>query len=400
METKKRQPTLFLKNQGIRPLSKGHLWIFSGAVTKVTGRPLPGDVIGLADGGNRFVGWAWYSPDSRIRARVLSLRRADEFEEGWWRERVSRARELRAALEKEEGSTAYRLINAEADGLPGLIVDLYGKTAVIRALTPGADRIKDELADLLARDLALESVWEKGDDVARRFEGLPSLKRALQGPEPPTPLGIAEHGLKYEVDLQDGRENCWFSDQRRNRPLVAARTKGGRVLECFAFSGSFSVNALTAGAKSATLVDSSSKALRQARRNLELNDLADRADLIQGNVFEVLRQYLEIDRKFETIILDPDSRATSRNQARQAGRAYKDSNLLALKMLTPGGILATFSRSPGVDEEDFREILGWAARDAGKRLQILARLGQSGDHPILLGHPETEGLKGFLCRAI
>ena len=387
-----------MKEQGVRSLTKGHLWIFSGAVTKVTGRPGPGDVVALVDGGNHHVGWAWYSPDSRIRARVLSLRPDEKFPEGWWLERVKGARELRSALEGEEGTTAFRLVNAEADGLPGVIVDLYGPTAVVQALTPGADRLKKELARWIAGEFSLKSIWEKGDDVIRRFEGLPSLKRSLLGPEPLAPVAVREHGLNYEVDITAGQESLWFSDQRRNRALVAGLSKGARVLDLFGFSGAFSALALAGGAKSATLVDSSSKALKQARRNLELNGLEKRADLIQGNVFAVLRQYLETNRRFETIIIDPDSRANTKSMVQKAMGAYKDSNLLALKMLSPGGILATFSRSSGLGEEAFRETLGWAARDAGKRLQVLARLGQSEDHPCLLGHPETETLKGFLCR--
>ncbi len=400
MDVTKKPPTLYLKDQGARSLMKGHLWIFSGAVTKVTGQPMPGDVIALADRGNRFVGWAWYSPDSRIRARVLSLRQGDEFPEGWWLERFDRAVALRSHLREEEGTDSFRLVNAEADGLPGLIVDLAGDTAVVQALTPGADRLKKELAGLLGEKFALKTVWEKGDDVIRRFEGLPSTRGPLLGPEPGAPIRIKENGLGFEVDLTGGAEVVWYSDQRRNRPLVAGLSQGGRVLDCFSYSGGFSVSALAAGAKSATLMDSSSKALRQARQNLKLNDLEGRADLVQGNVFQILRQYLDTGRKFESIILDPDSQATTRSQAEKAGRAYKDLNLLALKMLSPGGILATFSRSQAVDEAAFRETLGWAARDAGRRLQILARLGQPEDHPVLLGHPETETLKGFLYRSL
>ena len=343
--------------------------------------------------------WAWYSPDSRIRARVLSLRREDEFGPGWWRTRLEEARGLRAHLEKDEGTDAFRLVAAEADGLPGLSVDLFGQSAVIRALSPGADRLKKELAAALAEDLALGSVLEKGDQVLRRFEGLPATKGVLFGEDGSAPTAFRENGLKYEADLFS-EHSGWYSDQRRNRALVAPLAGTGRVLDCCAGSGGFAVAALAAGAKAATLVDSSSKALLRARRNLELNGLAERADLVQGNFFNILRQYQESGRLFETAILDPDPRALSRTQAQKAGQAYKDSNLLALKLLAPGGILATFSRSPGVEEESFREILGWAARDAGRRLQILARLGQPEDHPILLGHPETETLKGYLCRAL
>ena len=400
MEIKKRPPTLFLKEQGLRSLNKGHLWIFSGAVTKVTGRPGPGDVAALADRANRPVGWAWFSPDSRIRARVLSLRPEDEFEDGWWLKRIQLARELRTALEQNPGTTAYRLVNAEADGLPGLVVDLYGKSAVVQALTPGADRLKKELAQWMAGEFSLESVWEKGDDVIRRFEGLPSLRRPLYGPEPRGPVTFKEHGLDFEADITAAQDCPWFSDQRRNRFLVADLSRGARVLDLFGFSGAFSAQALAQGAKSAVVVDSSSKALKQARRNMELNNLESKADLIQGNVFEVLRQYLDSDRVFETVILDPDARTNSKDMIQKATRAYKDSNLLALKMLSPGGILATFSRSPVVSDEVFRETVGWAARDAGKRLQILARLGQAEDHPVLQGHPETETLKGYLCRAL
>lgn len=399
METRKKQPTLYLKPQGARSLAKGHLWIFSGAVTKVGGVPRAGDVVALADGANKFLGRAWYSPDSRIRARVLSLDQAQEFPEGWWLARLESARGLRSHLERDESTDGYRLVAAEADGLPGLSVDLFGKTAVVRALTPGADRLKQELARFLGEELGMISVLEKGDQVLRRFEGLPGVKGVLQGREPAGPVGFRENGLRYETDpLAD--HSGWYSDQRRNRALVASLAGEGRMLDCCSGSGAFAVAALAAGAKSAALIDSSSKALMRAKQNLELNGLADRADLVQGNLFNVMRQYIETGRLFETIVLDPDPRAQTKAQAPKGAQAYKDSNLLAMKLLAPGGVLATFSRTFAVTEEVFREGLFWAARDAGRELQILARLGQPEDYPILLGHPETESLRGYLCRAL
>jgi 23S rRNA (cytosine1962-C5)-methyltransferase len=369
-------------------------------VTKVTGRPKAGQVVRLADKGNRFLAWAWYSPESRIKARVLSRRPEEEFADTWWAERLDLARAGRKNLEEDEETEAFRLCAAEADGLPGLTIDIYGRAAVVQALSAGAEGIKDGVARWLKERMGTELVYEREDDQARRLEGLPRAGGLLKGTEPRKPLIIREAGLKFQVDLVEGQKTGWYLDQRINRRLVASFAKGRRVLDCFSYSGGFSVHALLAGASSSTLVDSSSRALREAKANLDLNGLADKASLAQGNVFEVLRQYRDAGRRFGLIILDPPKLAPTKAQANKAGRAYKDINLLALKLLEPGGLLATFSCSAGVEPDFFQEIVHWAALDAGVGLQILARLSQPEDHPILLGMPETEYLKGLICRPI
>jgi len=391
-------PTLFLKNSGVRPLGRGHPWVYAGAVTKVSGQPEPGQVVRLADKAGRFVAWAWYSPFSRIRARVLSLTLRAAFDSGWWRERLEMAWAGRRRLAEDPQTTAFRLVNAEADSLPGLIVDLYDKTAVLQVTTPGADLIKADVASWLGERLGLKSVFERGQAQARRLEGLAPAEGPLLGPEPPGPGGIKEGGLKFEVDLAQGQGTGWYLDQRLNRQIVAGYARQRKILDCFAYSGGFSAQALGAGAESAVLIDSSARALKQAQTNLKLNDLQARADVVQGNVFDVLRQYQADGRRFGLIILDPPPLAPGRSQAQKASRAYKDLNRLAFKLLAPGGLVATFSSSPGIGLSSFQEILIWAAREAGVRLQILACLGQPEDHPVLAGFPESEYLKGFVCR--
>ncbi|MCG8377746.1 MAG: class I SAM-dependent rRNA methyltransferase [Chlorobiales bacterium] len=393
-------PTLILKGPGVRPLTKGHLWVYSGAVNRVVGRAKAGQVVRLADGAKKFLAWAWYSPDSRIRARILSRRPEEEFKDGWWAGRLDRARAGRRVLEEDPETEAFRLCNSEADGLPGLTIDIYGRAAVVQAMTPGAEEIKKGVALWLKERMGVEPVLERDDGQSRRLEGLPRSGGLLLGTEPKEPLTILEGGMKFQVDLVEGQKTGWYLDQRVNRGLAAAFAGGKHVLDCFSYSGGFSARALAAGARSSTLVDSSARALRGAKANLELNGLADRASLVQGNVFEILRQYRDAGRRFGLIILDPPKLAPTRAQASKAGRAYKDINLLALKLLEPQGVLATFSCSAGVEPAFFQEIVHWAALDAGVGLQILARLSQPEDHPILLGMPETEYLKGLICRPL
>ncbi|MFZ5587978.1 MAG: class I SAM-dependent rRNA methyltransferase [Thermodesulfobacteriota bacterium] len=390
--------TLTIKKGGLRSLARGHPWVFARAVERVQGRLRAGQVARLIDGEGRFLAWAWGSPESHIRARVLDHDPDAVIDSAWLAGRLERALAKRAGLEPS-GCTAYRLVNAESDGLPGLIVDRLGPGLVLQALSAGAEAVKREVADWLARRLGPEWIWERSDQEVRRLEGLEPLQGPLHGPEPGRVL-IAEPGCRYWVEPAGGQKTGFYLDQRENRRLVAAHAAGRSVLDCFCYSGGFAIHALMAGADSAVLVDSSAQALALAAENLALNQVEARAELVRANVFELLRGYRDQGRRFGLIILDPPKLAPSRAVVEKAARAYKDLNMMALRLLEPDGVLATFSCSAGMDREFFGEVLTWAAEDARLRLQLVAHLGQPGDHPARLGFPESQYLKGLVLRPL
>jgi len=398
--------TLYLKPSGVKALDRGHPWIFSKAVAKAAGRPLAGQTVRLADKAGAFKGWAWYSPQSGLRARLIDRRpealdpTRPESEDEWLAGRLEAALTRRRALLQDPATNAFRLINAESDGLPGLVVDAYADCLVLQANSSGAERVKDRAAQWLAGRLEPACVFERSDADLRRREGLRPSSGPLIGPAPEGPVRINQDGAVFLVDVSGGQKTGFYLDQRQNRTLVAARAEGLEVLDCFCYTGGFSVQALRQGARRVVLVDSSARALALARTHLQLNGLAERADLVQANVHEVLRTYRDSRQSFDLIILDPPKLAPTKGQAAKAARAYKDLNLFALKLLRPGGLLATFSCSAAIDPPYFQEILLWAALDAGLQLQIVARLSQPEDHPILVGFPESEYLKGLLCQPV
>lgn len=389
-------PTLFLRQNGVQSLARGHLWIFPGAVIKETGQARPGEIISLADQAGRFVAWAWNSPDSKIRARVISRTWSDEFPEGWWRGRLERAVELRRGLIEDEAQTTYRLVNAEADGLPGLTVDRFGNLAVLSATCAGADKIKSQVAQELMQSQGIEVVLERADSNIRRLEGLPKVRTVLAGEYDGGSVLVRENGVEFTIDPLGGWRIGWYSDQRRNRALVASQAKGGRVLDCFSYTGGFGIQALVAGAKSATLIDSSAKAHSSARESLRPLGLMRKADLIQGDVFNVLRQYTREKRKFDLVVLDPPSQAHSKGMVENAIRTYRDLVTLSLDLINPGGRVAAFSRSAAVSQEQFREVVQVVAEQTGGPLRILARFDQGEDNPALLGMKETDYLTGLM----
>ncbi len=393
------EPALYIKPAGIKPLRRGHPWVFSGAVVKVVGRPEPGEMVRLLDREGRFVAWAWYSPASRLRARVVDRREGVVIDRAWLTERLKLCLAGRQRL-LAQGAEALRLVNSEADGLPGLVVDRYGEGLVVQFSCPGAERLKDEIVARLQEQHRPVWVYERSDVAARRLEGLTPSQGPLMGAAPQGLVKIQDGGLFFFVDPLEGQKTGFYLDQGQNRLAVAAHAGARRVLDCFAYSGGFAIHALAAGAASAVVVDSSARALKLARENLTLNGLLGKADLVQGNVFEVLRQYRDARRRFDLIVLDPPNLAPTKAQASKAARAYKDLNLLALKLLTAEGVLATFSCSAGIEPRFFEEVLHWAAQDAGVSLHILARLGQREDHPVLAGFPESEYLKGMICRPV
>ena len=375
-----------------------HPWIFSGAIEKTLGEPAPGETVRVVASGGRPLGLGSWSPTSQIRVRMLTFG-----EEGVFScfDQVARAIEARAELVPPDYTNAVRLVNAEADGLPGVIVDRYGDWAVCQFNTAGAERMKNEVVVALRDRLDLKGVYERSDADGRQYEGLENSNRLLVGEEPPEKIEIFEGGVKYLVDVRHGHKTGFYLDQRDNRRVVSSFAGGRDVLNVFSYTGGFGVAAMKGGAKSAVHVDLSEPALALARENTALNGFGvDDASFVCGNAFEVLRKFRDSRRSFDLVVLDPPKFADAKSHLRGACRGYKDVNLLAMKLLRPGGILATFSCSGLMTPDLFAKVVSEAAADAGRNFQVLRRLWQAPDHPEGLFFPEGLYLKGLLLKAV
>ncbi len=383
-----------LNRRGIHP------WIFSGAINKVEGKVQAGDMVRVEDVEGHFVGYGHYSPESSIRVRLLSFVETQPADDDWIINQVKKACERRFIISSAVKTDSFRLVHAEGDGLPGLIVDRYGDYLALQALTVGMDRIKGKIAKALMEIAHAKGVHEKCDEDMRNREGLPSAEGVLAGSAAPDEIIIHENSQRFVINLATGQKTGFFLDQRDNRRKVAEIVPGGLDwLDCFCYSGGFSVNSLSKKPRSLTLVDSSDKALSLAKKNLELNDgLSENTRFLKDNAFSLLRQFRDKGETFDVIILDPPKLAPTKSHLENAIKAYKDINILGLKLLRPGGFLATFSCSNAMDRETFKRTLSWAASDSGRDVRILESLGQSFDHPIVLHIPESEYLKGFLCQ--
>lgn len=382
-----------------KPVHHHHPWIFSGAIAKVEGAPEPGEVIAVHDSAGEFLALGYYNPHSQIAVRLLEWEKSTAINDEWWRQKLAAAIARRRQLFERSDTNAFRLVHAEADFLPGLIVDKYGDFLVLQSLTAGSDRSKPIVAAALNDILKPAGIYERGDLTARKLEDLQHANGLLLGAPPPDFLEIKENGLRFLVNLQHGQKTGFYLDQRQNRQRVARFAKNKTVLDAFAYSGGFGISALAGGATSVVSIDSSPAALQLLKKNYEINSFAQ-GELLQGDVFETLRKLHEENRKFDMIILDPPKLAPTKSKAAPAQRAYKDLNLNAMKLLAPEGILATFSCSSGVSAETFQQIVTWAALDAGREAQILERLSQGEDHPVRLAFPESQYLKGLICRIV
>ena len=385
-----------------RSLLRRHPWVYSGAIDKVSGSPASGETVEVRASDGRFLAWAAWSSQSQIRARVWSFEEPDKPDAGWLRGRIARSLALRRALVAQDGSgrdNALRLVHGEADGLPGLIVDRYADTLVMQVLSAGIERWRDVFADALIEQTGCARIYERSDADVRELEGLPARTGAMRGDAPAVPLEIVEHGLCYAVDVIGGQKTGFYLDQRDNRNRIRELASGREVLNCFCYTGGFSIAALAGGALSAVSVDSSGPALELARRNAQANGFdAPRAEWIEADIFRYLRDARSQGRSFDLIVLDPPKFAPTERHAPAAARAYKDINLNALKLLRPGGMLATFSCSGGVSADLFQKIVAGATADAGVSATILDRFHASPDHAVLLEFPEGEYLKGLLLR--
>ena len=385
---------LILKVGREKSLKRRHPWVFSGAVAKVQGSPGPGETIGVWSATGEFLAVAAYSPQSQIVARVWDWKER-AIDGAFFKERIGQAVEQRRALMGE--TEAVRLVHGESDGLPGVVADRYGDTVVLQLSSAGADFWREAIADALLAEGGAVRVWERSDADVRQLEGLAPVTAALRGPREPTRIAVDEAGLKFEIDLEHGHKTGFYLDQRDNRQQLRALAAGRDVLDAFCYSGGFALNAATGGAKSVVAVDSSAEALALARANASLNKLAQ-PEWIEGDVFLLLRKFRDQARSFDLVVLDPPKFAPTAAHAEKASRAYKDINLLAFKLLRPGGLLMTFSCSGGVSADLFQKIIAGSALDAGVEAQIVARLGAASDHPVGLNFPEGDYLKGLVCR--
>ena len=390
-------PALILNAGREKSLLRRHPWIFSGAIHHVEDEPASGATVDLLSFNKQFLARAFYSPQSQIRARVWTFE-DEPVDKEFFRKRICSAIETRYSLFDSSSSDSLRLIYAESDGLPGLIVDRYGDVLVLQSLTAGSEYWKETIADLLLEETGLKNIYERSDADVRELEGLGPKVGILRGSISNLQFSIIEHDLHFLVNLQYGHKTGFYLDQRKNRRRVRELSRDKDILDCCCYTGGFTVNALAGGAKSVVSVDSSADALILAKENIALNDLpADKATFIEGDVFQLLRKFRDENRSLDMIILDPPKFAPTAAQAERAARAYKDVNLLAFKLLRAGGILVTFSCSGGVDAGLFQKIIAGAALDAGVEAQIVEHLSQGADHPVNLHFPEGAYLKGLIC---
>jgi 23S rRNA (cytosine1962-C5)-methyltransferase len=396
-------PVVTLKPGRDKPVRNRHPWIFSGATSHVDRQAANGSIVDVLDASGAWLARGYLNRRSQIQVRLLTWDQEEAIDEGFWRRRLQRAVDGRQSLADDPGTTAYRLVHGESDGLPGLIVDLYGDSLVLQSLTVGIEAVKPLLVDLLLDLLQPTMMVERSDVDVRAKEGLTPLARVVAGPQPDEGglvVEIREHGHRFLVDLLGGQKTGFYLDQRENRRRVAGYCDGARVLNGFGYTGSFAVYALAAGASHVTSLDSSLDALELAERNLQMNgfDPDVQAESVCGDVFQVLRAWRAEGQVFDTIILDPPKFVHKQAQIERAARAYKDINLLGMQLLRAGGTLATFSCSGLVTADLFQKIVFGASVDAGRDVQIVERLSQGHDHPVLLSFPEGEYLKGLICR--
>jgi 23S rRNA (cytosine1962-C5)-methyltransferase len=392
------QAAIVLKEGREKSLLRRHPWIFSGAVERVDGAPHNGDTVPVRDALGNFLAWAAYNAGSQITARVWSWLEAEIIDANFFARRINSALALRHSLKLNHKSTGMRLIHAESDGLPGLVVDQYGDVLVMQIGSAGIEHWRETIADILQSLCQPTCIYERSDSDSRALEGLEIRNGVLRGALPES-VEVIEHGLRFAVDVAAGQKTGFYLDQRDNRELTGTLAQDKEVLNCFCYTGGFSLYALRGGAKSVLSIDASEEALQLAQQNVQLNDLdVARAEWRCDDVFTALRKLRDQNRKFDLIILDPPKFAPTAAFAEKAARGYKDINLLGFKLLNPGGLLFTYSCSGGISDELFQKIVAGAALDAGVDAQIIKKLYAAPDHPVLLSFPEGAYLKGLLLR--
>ena len=392
---------LILERGKERSVLRQHPWIFSTSVKSFEGRARPGDTVDVMDDKGRLIAKAAWSPESQIRARVWTFDAEESVDDAFFKRRIAAAVARRQTLPMLAGQQGLRLIHAESDGLPGLIADQYGDTVVVQLTSAGADKWRKAIVHALVKATGCARVFERSDSDVRKLEGLEPTTGWLHGDAPGKDIVIKENGVTMKVDIAGGHKTGFYLDQRDNRALLGQLAAGKRVLNCFCYTGGFSLQALAGGAREVISVDSSQPALDTAAANLALNPQLDAAHApwVCANVFDELRRLKDLGETFDIIVLDPPKFAPSARHADTASRAYKDINLQGFKLLAPGGLMMTYSCSGGIGLELFQKIVAGAALDAGRAARIVQRLQGAADHPVALAFPEGEYLKGLLVQA-
>ncbi len=394
-------PQLILSAGREKSAKQRHPWIFSGAVSRVVGNPLPGDSVEVRTINGEFLGVAAYSPNSQIRARFWTFER-ESVDKDFLARRIDNAiacRKIRG-FDILDPKSAFRLVNAENDGIPGCIVDKYADILSVEILSAGAEKFRCELYEVLAEKLRPRGILERSDSEVRKKEGLPLRKEAVFGTVPEMPVEMWENGIAFEVDVWNGHKTGYYLDQRDARAAVGKFATGKRVLNCFSYTGGFGLFALRNGAEHVTEVDVSREALTIAARLVQRNGFEEsRVELLEADVFAYLRKCRDSRKTFDLIVLDPPKFIESKSHLEKGARGYKDINLLALKLLSPHGMLATFSCSGLMEANLFQKIVADAAADARRDVQIIGRFGQPSDHPVKTSFPEGLYLKGLLLEA-
>jgi len=390
---------VILKKGKEKAVLHSHPWVFSGAIERVKGKAENGDIVRLLDAKGGFMAYGFYNDQSRVALRLLEWDETVEVDESWFREKVTLAVESRSNLLADGTTNTCRLIFSESDYLPGLIVDKYANHLAVQVLTSGMEKVMPVIIDELQHLLKPESIFDKSDASSRDHEGLETENIALAGNHPPARVEVKENSIIYNINIAEGQKSGFYCDQRDNRKITASYAKGKKVLDCFSYTGGFTLNCLKNGAISVTAVDSSVLAIDTLRENIILNNFdTSNVTTIPSDVNKQLRKFREDGEMFDIVILDPPKYAPSRSALDKASRAYKDLNRLGMLLLNNGGLLATFSCSGAMNMETFKQVLAWAALDAGKQVQFIHQFCQPEDHPVRASFPEGEYLKGLLCR--
>jgi len=378
-----------------------HPWIFSGAIEQIKGDVAPGETVEVYSSKHEWLARGAYSHFSQIKIRLWTFKESEKVDDAFIYQRVHQAVHNRLHLFDIGDSTAYRLVHSESDNLPGLIIDRYDDLVVVQYLTAGTEYWREAINNAISNVAGIKHLFERSDADVRKLEGLPPKVGWINGNNIPDAVIIREHGLLFEVNVRTGHKTGFYLDQRHNRLFTRLLSEGRDVLDCFCYTGGFTLNAGVGGARSILALDESDEALALARKNYLRNQLSqDIYHQEKGDVFTLLRKLRDSGRSFDTIILDPPKFAPTIAQVQRATRGYKDINLLAMKLLNPNGFLVTFSCSGGVSIDLFNKIIAGSALDSGNNFQVISQLHQAADHPIATNFPEGAYLKGLILRRL